>query len=124
MGHLFNTFLIQPLLNLLIVVYNGIVPDLGVAIILVTLLIRFVLLPLFYKSAKDQTVIQKYVTPKIKELQQKHKDDKERQVKEMMAVYKEHKVSPFSGFLLIIIQLPILIALYRVFLMDFSKNLS
>jgi YidC/Oxa1 family membrane protein insertase len=88
---------------------------LGVAIVLLTLIVRFVLLPLFYKSAKDQTILQK-IAPRIQELQKIHKEDKERQVKEIMAVYKEHRVNPFSGFLFIIIQLPILIALYGVFL--------
>jgi YidC/Oxa1 family membrane protein insertase len=95
---------------------------LGVAIIILTIIIRFVLLPVFYKSAKDQTLIQK-ITPKIKELQKTHKDDKERQVKEIMAVYKEHKVNPFSGFILMIIQLPILIALYSVFWRGFSPEI-
>lgn len=120
MANLFNTVLYQPLLNLLFVIYNNAYADLGVAIIILTLVIRFVLLPIFYKSAKDQTVMQK-IAPKIREIQQTHKNDKERQVKEIMAIYKEHKVNPFSGILLMIIQLPILIALYSVFLRGFSE---
>lgn len=124
MIYLYNELLYRPLLNLLIIIYNNVLSDLGVAIILLTLLIRFILLPLFYKSAKDQTIIQKHVAPKIKKIQKELKDNKEQQVKEIMAVYKEHQVSPFSGFLLIIIQLPILIALYRVFLNNFSNGVS
>ena len=120
MGNLFNEILYRPLLNLLFLAYDHVLPDIGVAIILVTLFIRFILLPVFYKSAKDQTLIQK-IAPRIKEIQQTHKDNKERQVKEMMAVYKEHKVNPFSSFLLLFIQLPILFALYRVFLGGFSS---
>lgn len=123
MIYIYNEFLYRPLLNLLIMLYN-LIPDLGIAIILLTLFIRLLLLPLFYKSSKDQTIMQKHVMPKIKDIQKKHKDNKEKQAKEMMAVYKEHNVSPFSGFLLIIVQLPILIALYRVFLNDFSKSFS
>ena len=115
MGYLYTQFLYRPLLNLLFFLYNNVYADLGVAIVLLTIIVRLVLLPLFYKSAKDQTILQK-IAPRIQELQKIHKEDKERQVKEIMAVYKEHRVNPFSGFLFIIIQLPILFALYGVFL--------
>jgi YidC/Oxa1 family membrane protein insertase len=121
MIHLFNEFLYRPLLNLLFLIYNHTVADIGIAVIILTIVIRLVLLPIFYKSAKDQTIIQK-ITPRIKELQKIHKDDKEKQVSEIMKVYKEHKVNPFSGFLLLLIQLPILIALYQVFLKGFSSD--
>jgi YidC/Oxa1 family membrane protein insertase len=122
MASIFNEILYRPLLNLLFLIYNSTVADLGIAIIILTIVIRLVLLPLFYKSAKDQTIIQK-ITPRIKELQRIHKENKEKQVEEIMKVYKEHKVNPFSGFLLLLVQLPILIALYQVFLRGFSKNI-
>ena len=122
MINLFNEILYRPLLNLLFLIYNNVWADLGLAIIILTILIRVILLPLFYKSAKDQTIIQK-ITPRIKELQQIHKDDKQKQVEEIMKVYKDHKVSPFSGFLLLLIQLPILIALYQVFLKGFGQEI-
>ncbi len=108
-------------MNLLFLIYNNTIADVGVSVILLTILIRLILLPIFYKSAKDQTILQK-ITPRIKELQKIHKDNKEKQVEEIMKVYKEHKVNPFSGFILLLIQIPILIALYRVFLNGFSKN--
>ncbi|OGM90563.1 hypothetical protein A2755_03350 [Candidatus Wolfebacteria bacterium RIFCSPHIGHO2_01_FULL_48_22] len=114
MSFLFNEILYKPLLNLLILIYDLVVSDFGVSIILITVLIRFVLLPIFYKSAKDQTILQK-IAPQIREIQKKHKENKEEQVRQMMAVYKEHRVNPFSSILLLIIQLPILFALYRVF---------
>lgn len=121
MSYLFNEFLYKPLLNLLFVIYDFVVSDLGIAIILMTLLIRFVLLPIFYKSAKDQTILQR-IAPQIQEIQKKHKDNKEQQVQEIMAVYKEHKVNPFSSFGLLFIQLPILFAVYRVFLNGFGED--
>jgi len=121
MSFIFNEFLYRPLLNLLFLIYNFIVADLGIAIILLTIIIRLILLPLFYKGARDQTIIQK-ITPQIRELQKIHKEDKEKQVKEILKVYKEHKVSPFTGFLLLLIQIPILIALYKVFSNGFSEN--
>jgi YidC/Oxa1 family membrane protein insertase len=76
---------------------------------------------LFYKGAKDQTIIQR-LAPKIREIQQTHKDDKQEQTKKMLALYKEHKVNPFSSIGLLLLQLPILWALYRVFLGGFSAT--
>jgi YidC/Oxa1 family membrane protein insertase len=69
---------------------------------------------LFYKGAKDQAIIQK-IAPKIKEIQTRHKNNREEQAKALMEIYREHRVNPFSAFLLIILQIPILIALYQIF---------
>ncbi len=119
---LFFKILYQPLFNALIYLYqNFSFGDLGVAIILLTVVIRIILFPLFYKGAKDQSIMQR-LAPKVKEIQKNHKDNKEKQAQALMALYKEHKVNPFSGFLLLIIQLPILLALYRVFLNEFSPE--
>ncbi len=119
---MFQTFFYIPLLNALVGFYNTVAfQDLGVAIILLTLAIRVVFLPLFYKGAKNQSLIQK-LQPEIKKIQHNHKDDKEKQAKAMMDLYKAHNVSPFSGLLMILIQLPILIGLYRVFLKGISAD--
>jgi len=119
MGNFFNTILIQPLLSLLTFLFNQF-HDLGLAIILLTIIVRLVLLPFFYKSAKDQAIIQR-LSPKIKEIQDNHKHDLNKQSQALMSLYKEHKVNPVSSFLLLIIQLPILFALYRVFLQGIQK---
>ena len=106
----------DPLLVVLIFLYQYVAfQDLGVAIILLTILIRLILYPLFYKSFLNQTLMQK-IQPEIEKIQHEHKHDKEKQAQVLMALYKTHKVNPFSGFLLLLIQLPILIALYQVFL--------
>ena len=112
---IFNEALVRPLFNLLVWTYN-IIPghDFGVSIILVTVFLRVLLYPLSDKALKSQKALQE-LQPKIKELQKKFKE-KEEQARAMMAFYKEHKVSPFSGCLPLLIQLPILIGLYRVFL--------
>ncbi|MEK9154512.1 MAG: YidC/Oxa1 family membrane protein insertase [Patescibacteria group bacterium] len=114
---IFNEIFYRPLFNALILLYDYFsFSDFGIAIIILTILIRLILLPLFYKSAKDQSIIQR-LAPKMKEIQESHKNDKAKQAKAMMDLYKEHKVNPFSGFLsLILIQLPIIFALYQVFL--------
>ena len=62
------------------------------------------------------------IQPEIQKIQHDHKDNREKQAQLLMELYRRHKVNPFSGFLLIFIQLPILIALYRVFLNGFSSE--
>ncbi len=121
MSSLFHNVLYLPLLNLLFFIYNIFFSDLGIAIIILTIIIRVILLPIFYKGAKDQTIIQK-LAPKIREIQQTHKDDKQEQTKKMLALYKEHKVNPFSSIGLLLLQLPILFALYRLFLGGFGDD--
>lgn len=120
MGNIFNQYLYDPLLKLLVFLYqNFSFHDFGIAIIVLTIIIRLVLFPLFYKGAKDQAIIQR-LAPKIKEIQRNHKDDKEKQTRALLELYKEHRVNPFSGFLLLLLQLPVLIALYKVFLNGLS----
>ena len=120
MSNLFYEILYRPLFNALVFLYQYFsFGDLGVAIILLTILIRLVLFPLFYKGAKDKAIIQR-LEPRIKEIQKNHRDDREKQARALLDLYREHRVNPLSGFLLILAQLPILIALYRVFLKGFS----
>ena len=95
----FHLLLYQPLFNALILLYQFIPgQDFGVAIIVLTILIKILLYPLTSKAIQFQkTLIE--IQPKIQELQQKFKNDKEKQVKEMMALYQKEKINPFSGFL-------------------------
>ena len=117
---MFQTLFYNPFLNALVWLYGTIAfQDLGVAIILLTLGIRVIFLPLFYKQAKNQSLMQK-LQPEIKKIQHNHKDDKEKQAKAMMELYKMHNVNPLSGFLMVLIQLPIVFGLYRVFLNGIS----
>lgn len=120
MSFLYHTFIYDPILNLLVFLYQTLAfHDLGVAIIIATLIVRTILFPLFQKSAHHQTVIQA-IQPKIKKIQDDHKGDKEKEVQALLALYKEHQVNPFSGFLLLFLQLPVLIALYQIFLHSLS----
>jgi len=119
---MFNEILYRPLFNALVFLYKYVTfEDLGVAIILLTIIIRFLLLPLFYKSAKSQFLLQK-LQPEIAKIQAEHKNSKEKQVQKTLELYKQHKVNPFSGFLMLFIQLPILIVLYRLFLQGFTPE--
>ena len=113
--NIFNIVLYKPLFNLLIVLYNYIPGhDFGIAIIFLTIIIRVIIYPLSVKAANSQKALQN-IQPKIQEIQKKYKDDKEKQALETLQLYKTEKINPFSGIFLAFIQLPILIALYRVF---------
>ncbi|MCK5490257.1 MAG: membrane protein insertase YidC [Candidatus Pacebacteria bacterium] len=121
LGEIFN-LIYYPLFNLMVFFYN-IVPgnDIGIAIILLTLFVRFVLYPMNTKSIKSQKKLQE-IQPLMKKIQTKYKDNKEEQAKRLMALYQKHKINPLSGCLPILIQLPILIALYRVFINGFKDE--
>lgn len=111
---MFNTFIYQPVYNFLIFVYNIIpIHDFGIAIILVTVFIKFLLVPLSRKQIESQKKMQE-LQPKIKEVQEKYKKDKEKQSQALMELYKTHKANPFSGCLPMVFQLVFLIAIYRV----------
>ncbi len=115
MGAFFHLILIQPLFNLLVVLYKYVTfEDLGLAIIALTIVVRFILYPIFYKGLKSQMIMQK-IQPEITKAQQENKGDKEAQAKALMDVYKRNKVNPFSSILYVFAQLPILIAVYRIF---------
>jgi len=87
--------------------------DWGVAIILLTVAIRILILPLTVKQTKSMAELQR-IQPKIKELQAKYKDDKEKLQEETMKFYSENKVNPFGGCLPLILQMPIFFALFSV----------
>lgn len=112
---MFQTFFYQPIFNLLIWLYN-IIPghDLGLAIIALTVIIKLALLPLSKQSIKSQKALQE-LQPKIDEIKKKYADKKEEQAKAMMELYKQEKVNPFSSCLPLLVQLPFLWAVFRVF---------
>ncbi len=120
MKNIFNLILIYPLLNLLVFFYNYI-PDIGIVIILITIIVRLILLPSFHKSLKHQKALTA-LQPKMDEIKHKYKDDKEQQAKAMMELYSTHKVNPVSSCLPLLIQLPILIALYQVFIRSLNGS--
>ncbi len=112
---IFNVVLYKPLFNSLILIYNYIPGnDFGVAVIVLTIIIKTILIPLSVKSVKSQKSLQD-LQPKLKEIQEKHKDDKEKQANEILKIYKTQKINPFSGIFLAFLQIPILLALYMVF---------
>ena len=113
-------FLVKPLSDFLIWLYYNLPGrDFGVAVIIFTILIKLALYPLNARGIKSQRALQE-LQPKVKELQERLKNNKAEQAKAMLELYKKEKVSPFSGILILLLQLPILFALFQLF----GKNLE
>jgi YidC/Oxa1 family membrane protein insertase len=102
----------KPLLITMNIIYKFI-PNYGVAIILLTILIKLIFWPLGTKSYKSMNEMKK-VQPLMAELREKYKDDKQRMNQEIMGLYKTYKVNPASGCLPMLVQMPIFFALYRM----------
>ncbi len=111
---LFDTLIVQPIFNLLIVLYS-IIPggDFGVAIIIFTILVRFVLYPIL-KGQLHQTKAMRRLQPELAKIKKRTKGNKQAESMQMLELYKEHGVKPFRSILILLIQLPIFIALYHV----------
>src|SRR3989339_1013623 len=114
MGAIFNTFLYHPLLNIFVWMYDYLPGhDIGLVIIIITIILRLALYPLTNKSLKAQKDLQE-LQPKLEEIKQKFKDDKQAQAQATMELYKHNKVNPMASCLPLIVQLVVLIALYQV----------
>jgi YidC/Oxa1 family membrane protein insertase len=114
-GDIFYLIFYQPLYNGFVFLIN-ISPfhDIGIAVILLTLVVRLILFPLSHRSIITQRKI-KEIEPEVKKIKEKFKNNRQEQAKETMALYKAHGISLFSGFLMLLIQLPILFALFKLF---------
>lgn len=109
----------QPLVNILAVAVNFIPGhDLGFAIIALTIFVRIILTPFTHKALFTQQKVRE-LEPHIAKIKEDLKDKKEEQARQIMELYRQHGINPFSGFLMLFIQLPLLIALYQVFSRNF-----
>jgi YidC/Oxa1 family membrane protein insertase len=111
----FHHVLYVPIYNLLIFLVD-IVPggDVGIAIILATVIVKLILMPLSLRAAHTQRKM-RVIQPQLRALQEKHKEDKMKLAEESFALYREHNIRPFSSILGAFIQIPFVIALYLVF---------
>ena len=105
--------LLLSLLGSTLAFFYDIVPEYGVAIILLTLLVGLLLFPLTYKQTKSMKAMQE-IQPEVKKLQKEYKADREELNKQLMALYQERGVNPAAGCLPLLVQMPIWFALYRV----------
>lgn len=109
-----DTIIINPFTNVLLLIYKMIGGNFGIAIILFTILIRLITHPLMASQIKSSTKMTEFQQSKQwQDIQKKYKDDKEKLAQEQMSLYKELGISPFASCLPSIIQIPIIFALYQ-----------
>lgn len=111
---LFDTLIVQPIFNLLAAIY-GLIPggDFGISLIIFTVIVRLLMWPLVKKQL-HQTKVMRSIQPELKKIKAKAKGNKQVEAQLMMELYRERGVNPFSSIGLLIVQLPIFIALFRV----------
>lgn len=114
--------LYKPIFNILVFLSFLFGGNLGLAIIVLTILVRLALYPIF-KQTLVLSKKQRDLQPKLDEIRKKHKDNKEKQTKEIMALFSEHKVNPLASCLPTIVQLIILISLFSVLRVGISPEL-
>lgn len=115
MSALWNTFFYQPIYNMLVFLIDKVTfGDIGFAIIILTILVKLVLFPLAKKSIQSQIYMKK-LEPELKKLKVDF-PNKEEQAKKQFELYKKFGVNPFSGCLVVLLQLPVIFALYYVFI--------
>jgi YidC/Oxa1 family membrane protein insertase len=102
----------KPIAALLAFIY-GIIPNYGVAIMILSVLWMLIIAPLTLKSTRSMLAMQK-LQPQLKRLQQQHKDDKQAFAEAQMALFREHGVSPFGSCLPMLLPMPVFFALFRV----------
>ncbi len=104
--------LAKPCLQFMNFIYS-VIPNYGLAIILITIIIKIILWPLGSKSYKSMSEM-KRVQPLMAEIREKYKDDKKKQNEEIMGLYRTYKINPMGGCLPMIVQIPVFFALYRM----------
>jgi len=111
----FDAVIYRPFYNALVFLV-GVIPahDVGIAVVALTIIVRFLLFPLSRRAVQAQLAMKK-IAPEIEKLKEKYKDKQEEQGRAIFALYKERGVHPFSGFALTLVQIPILLGLYWVF---------
>ncbi len=116
MSYIYHLFFFNPLYNFLLLMLK-VAPwmDVGVAVILITFLVRLILYPLSRKAVLTQVKMAE-IGPQVEKIKQQYKDKPDEQARQTLALYREKGVNPFSGILVILIQIPVIIALYRIFL--------
>jgi YidC/Oxa1 family membrane protein insertase len=120
---MWDTIIITPFLNALLIIYNLVFSNFGIAIILFTLLVRLLTHPLTVQQIKGTQAMQNLQTDKrYIEMQKKYKDDKEKLAQEQMALYKEMGINPFASCLPMLIQFPIWIGLYQTIRAAMADN--
>lgn len=111
---MWDLIVLNPMINALLFIYDVLGDNFGLAIIVLTALIRLITFPLTYQQQRSTQKMQELQESKrAKDIQKKHKDDKAKQQEELLKLYQEAGVNPFSGCLPLLIQFPVIIGLYQ-----------
>jgi YidC/Oxa1 family membrane protein insertase len=111
---MWNTFILYPMVNVLIWIYNFLLHNFGLAIVIFTIVIRLLTYPLTAQQLKSQKKMQELQgSKKWQDIQKKYKDDKEKLAQEQMKIYQEMGINPLGSCLPLVIQFPIMIGLYQ-----------
>lgn len=120
----FRELIYKPLLNGLVWLYDTVaLHDLGLAIILLTIVVRLLIYPLFHQGIKYQRVVQA-LRPELDKIKAKHKNDREAQTKATLELFRKHKLNPLAPLLSLPIQLPLFLGLYVIFLNGFGETIA
>jgi YidC/Oxa1 family membrane protein insertase len=111
---MWNTFILEPMINALIMIYQFLGQNFGLSILIFTALVRLITLPLTYQQMRSTMVMSEIQSSdRYKKMQEKYKNDKQKLSEEQMKLFREVGYNPFSGCLGLIIQFPIIIGLYQ-----------
>ena len=113
--------ILNPFITLLTLLYSILGQNIVLSIVVFTVLVRLAILPLTAQQQRSSKRMQQ-LQPELKQLQEKHKNDREKLAQEQMALYKEHGVNPFGGCLPLLIQFPILIGLYQAIIFTLAAT--
>ena len=120
---MWDTFIVSPMTNLLLLIYNLVGQNFGIAIVLFTILIRAITWPLTAQQLKGTSGIQELQTDKEwMAIQKKYKNDKEKLAQEQMRIYKERGINPFGSCLPTLIQFPVIIGLYQAIIRSLAAT--
>jgi YidC/Oxa1 family membrane protein insertase len=122
MSAFFQVIFYQPIFNLFVGLYD-IIPDVGIVILVITLIIKAILWPLTGKGIAAQKSLQE-LQPKLEEAKKQYKDNPQELAQETLKIYKEHKVNPFGSCLPILIQIPVFLALFWVLQKGLGGDIS
>lgn len=112
MVEIWNLLILNPMINLLLVLYNFLISNFGLAIVAMTIIVRLIMQPLMSTQMRSMKAMQE-LQPELQALQKKYGKDRERMAQEQMKIYREKGINPFGGCLPMIIQMPVWIALYQ-----------
>ncbi|MEN8097843.1 MAG: YidC/Oxa1 family membrane protein insertase, partial [Chloroflexota bacterium] len=118
---MFDTFIVNPMTNLLLLLYQGLFQNFALAVVVFTLIMRLIILPFTMKQQRSSRAMQE-IQPELDKLKKKYGNDKEKFAQAQMDLYRKHNVNPVSGCLPLLLTLPIMFGLYRAIIASLAST--